>query len=84
MPDWADDDDDWEDNSDEEEFADDEEEEPTVPCPYCRRTIHEDSPQCPHCGNYLSAEDSPPSRKPWWIILGVLVCLVLVYLWMVG
>ena len=27
----------------------------TVPCPYCRREIHEDSQRCPHCGNYISA-----------------------------
>ena len=53
-------------------------------CPYCRREIHEDAPRCSHCGNYLSAEDAPPGPKRWWIILGVLVCLVLVYLWIAG
>jgi hypothetical protein len=58
-----------------------EDEEPTVSCPYCRREIHEDSPRCPYCGNYMSAEDAPPDRKPWWMIVGVLVCLYLIYLW---
>src|ERR1700675_3271685 len=46
--------------------------EPTVPCPRCRRQIHEDSPRCPHCGNYVSEEDAPPGRKPWWILAGTL------------
>jgi hypothetical protein len=41
--------------------------------------------RCPHCENYLSEEDeAAPSRKPWWIIVGVLVCLYVVYRWIVG
>jgi predicted nucleic acid-binding Zn ribbon protein len=56
--------------------------EPTVECPYCRAEIHEDSQRCPRCGEYISAEDAAPSaRKPWWLILGVIVCLYVVYLW---
>jgi hypothetical protein len=53
----------------------------TIPCPYCRRAIHEDSQRCPYCENYLSAEDAPPGPKPWWFVIGVLVCLVIVFLW---
>ena len=59
----------------------DDDEAATVPCPYCRHEIHEESERCPHCGNYISEEDPPPSRKPWWIVIGVVVCLYLVYLW---
>jgi hypothetical protein len=42
----------------------------------------EDSPRCPYCGNYISREDHPPSRKPWWIILGGLAVLYIVYHWL--
>jgi hypothetical protein len=55
---------------------------PTIPCPYCRREIFEDSPQCPHCGQYISAEDSPLARKPWWLIIGVLLCLAAIWVWL--
>ena len=58
------------------------EDEPTIPCPYCRREIFEDSPQCPHCGQYISEEDAPAARRPWWIIVGVLLCLLVTWLWM--
>jgi hypothetical protein len=73
---WAADDDDTFDTADRDD------DEPTVPCPYCRREMHEDSPRCPYCGNYISREDSPPSRKPWWIILGGLAVLYIVYHWL--
>lgn len=57
----------------------------TVPCPYCRGPIHEDAVRCPHCENYISAVDSPPLKlRPWWIILGVLLCLAIVYVWVTG
>ncbi len=64
-----------------EDFDADEDGEATVPCPYCRREIHEDSPRCPYCENYISREDAPPGRKPWWIILGVILCLYIIYRW---
>ena len=76
---------DYEDDSGEElDPSDGEDEEPTVPCPYCRRHIHEDAQRCPYCENYLSEEDAPPGRKPWWLLLGVLAALYAVYRWIVG
>ena len=63
---------------------DEEDDEATLPCPHCQRSIHEESERCPHCENYLSEEDAPRPRKPWWLIIGVLVCLYLVYRWIVG
>jgi hypothetical protein len=68
-------DDDWEDDFE----ADDDE--PTVPCPYCRREIHEDAQRCPYCERYISEEDAPPRPKPWWLVAGVVVCLLLMLLW---
>ncbi len=56
----------------------------TAPCPYCRRAIYEDSPSCPHCGNYVTDEDAPPGRKPWWLIVGALVCLAVLLLWILN
>lgn len=71
---------DWEDN--ESDWND--EEEVTVPCPYCKRQIYEDAERCPYCERYLSEEDSPAMRKPWWIILGTVLCLYVVYRWIAG
>jgi len=71
-------------NDEWEEDGDGDEDEPTVPCPYCRREIPEDVAQCPYCENYISSYDAPPSRKPWWLILGVAICLYLVYRWTFG
>ena len=56
----------------------------TVPCPYCKREIHEDAERCPYCEAYISEEDAPPARKPWWVVLGVVVCLYIVFRWIVG
>jgi len=65
------DDDDWHEDADE----------PTIPCPNCRHEIFEDAPQCPHCGQYISEEDAPPQRKPWWVVVGALLCLAVVWTW---
>ena len=85
----------WEDNDfdsgdDDSDFETEEaDEEPTIPCPYCRRLIHEDAQRCPYCENYISAEDSPAaaslvSQKPLWFVAGLLLCLLIVVLWIVG
>jgi uncharacterized paraquat-inducible protein A len=75
-------DDDWESDGDDEEYIpDDEDDEATIPCPHCQEPIHEEAQRCPHCGHYVSEEDAPPSPKPWWIVLGAILCLFAVYLW---
>ena len=76
-------DDDWDDEY-EDDFDGEDDDEPTVPCPYCRREIHEDAQRCPYCEQYISTEDAPPQPKPWWILVGVAVCLLLILIWIIG
>ena len=73
----------WDDDKYDED-ADMVEEEPTIPCPNCKRQIHEDSPRCPYCENYISEEDTVPARKPWWIYVGALFVFYVVYRWIAG
>ena len=75
-----DDDDEW-DAADDADTGDDSDEEPTVPCPSCRRDILEDSPRCPYCERYISAEDHAGPGKPLWIIATALVCLAVALWW---
>lgn len=77
-------DDAWDGDDDIDADEDPDDDEPTIDCPYCGAEMLEDSPRCPACGTYLSKEDAPPRRRPGWIVLGVVICLLLVYLWTVG
>lgn len=52
-------------------------------CPQCGEEIPEDAPRCPYCENYVTSEDAPARRKPLWIIVGVILCLYIVYQWIV-
>lgn len=81
MPRWTDPDNNGDDEDEEQAWDEDDGEDETIPCPHCRREIHEDTPRCPYCGNYVSREDVAPARKPWWVILGVAACLYVVYRW---
>jgi hypothetical protein len=74
------DEDDWDDER--PDYGDESEEEPTIPCPYCRREILEDSPFCPHCERYISEEDHAGPRKPLWVFLTALVCLGIAIWWL--
>jgi DNA-directed RNA polymerase subunit RPC12/RpoP len=76
MPRWDDPEDDWDDDE-----PVDEDDDGLAPCPYCGREILEDSVRCPSCGSYISREDAPDRRKPWWILVGVIAGLYAVYRW---
>jgi hypothetical protein len=83
MPRRIDVEDDWEDDEEDEEdsyFSEDDDDD-TVPCPHCRRQIYEQAEQCPYCGKYISIEDAPLSRKPWWFVAGFLLCALIVGAW---
>jgi hypothetical protein len=71
--------DDWEEEN--EEFDSGEEEDDTVPCPNCRREIYEEAERCPYCGNYITAEEPGSSVKPWWFVVGFLLCMAIVLMW---
>lgn len=74
-----------EDDLDDSEYPDapdDDDDDETISCPYCFRPVYEGAEQCPGCRRYLSREDAP-SRQPWWIVVGVLLCLIVVLGWVV-
>ena len=73
---------DWDTEDDHGDDSDDGE--PTVPCPYCRHEILEDSPYCPSCDRYLSADDHAASRKPVWIMATALICLGVAIWWVLA
>lgn len=82
-----DDEDEW--GEGEEDFAEEDtvgydDDEPTIACPYCGEDIHEDSPRCPHCENYLSQENTPTTmtNKPWWFLLGAGLGLLVFLRWL--
>jgi predicted nucleic acid-binding Zn ribbon protein len=53
----------------------------TLPCPYCGKPVYDGAEQCPRCGNYLSAEERPVQKKPLWIVIAAVVCLIIIFLW---
>ncbi len=73
---------DWDDDeTDTGDGLEDSDGEPTVPCPYCKEEILEDSPYCPHCEQYISEEDHAGPGKPLWVCLTALVCLGIAIWW---
>ena len=75
------DEDEDEDAEDGDAFNDDDDE-PTVPCPFCRQEILEDTPRCPHCERYLSTEDYARAGKPVWVIVAAVLCLAVAVWWL--
>jgi len=65
-------------------MCDDPDDDQTEACPDCGRSIYDDSERCPHCGSYLSSEDLPSGRKPWYVVVGVVVSLGIVAWWLMG
>ena len=48
----------------------------TEPCPVCGKQIYEQAQVCPQCGNLVSLGHKR-YRKPLWIVVGVILCLIL-------
>lgn len=70
---------DWENDKDWDD-GEDESEEPLIRCPYCHAEMLEIAWQCPECGQAVSREDQPASRRHPLVIL-VVACLLAVFLW---
>lgn len=76
---------DWDaDDADSCDDLTDSDDDPTVPCPSCSREIHEDSPRCPYCERYLSAEDHAGPAKPLWVLVTALLCLGIAVWWVLS
>ena len=70
---------DYDDHPD-EEWVEDEGgcEDDVLLCPSCRRTVHEDTQQCPHCGNWIiPVYPGGHSKRFLWVVAAILVALAL-------
>jgi hypothetical protein len=61
---------------------DDDDDEPTLTsqCPRCGVDVYEDVEQCPLCGTWITSNTTPwAGRSWWWVALGVLGIIALVW-----
>ena len=74
----------FDDYPDEEWVEDDgDEEDDLLACPSCREPVHEDTPQCPHCGDWITPVDSTGRSGRWvWAVVAALLILSML-LWTV-
>jgi predicted nucleic acid-binding Zn ribbon protein len=54
--------------------------EDSVPCPFCKKPIHEHADVCPKCGNFVGSADAP-RRVPVLIWVGAILALLCVLVW---
>jgi endogenous inhibitor of DNA gyrase (YacG/DUF329 family) len=66
-----------------DDLDDPDDDDETVPCPHCGDPVYDDAERCPGCGQYLSREDAPWVRPPWWLVAGVVAGLLGVLMWVV-
>ncbi len=58
--------------------VDDDEE--TIPCPFCKKPIHEDADVCPRCRNFVGGDDGP-RRVPPLVWIGVILAGLCALTW---
>ena len=47
-------------------------------CPGCARAVHEDTQQCPHCGDWITPVYPQTAWKRWlWLVTAILLVLLL-------
>ena len=68
------------DDPDEEWTEEDENEDDVLlVCPSCRQAVHEDTQQCPYCGDWIVPEyPSDPRKRFLWVVAAMLVILALI------
>lgn len=69
----------WDDDIPDEEWVDDDDEssDELLVCPSCRRDVHEDTQQCPHCGDWITPEYPGTSTKRWvYAVVAILLVLL--------
>ena len=70
----------WDDDAYEEWVDDDEDasDDDLLSCPACRRSVHEDTQQCPHCGDWITPVDLSSRAKRWiWIAVVILMIMLM-------
>lgn len=69
----------WDEDYADEEWVDDEDDDSIddlLVCPNCRTDVHEDTQQCPHCGDWITPIYPSESAKQWiWKAVALLVIL---------
>ncbi|MCH7808027.1 MAG: hypothetical protein IIB60_02275 [Planctomycetes bacterium] len=72
-PDYDDLDEEWVDDDD------DDSEDDLLVCPSCNGSVHEDTQQCPHCGDWIIPRyPSGPFKRYVWPIVTLLLLLAIV------
>lgn len=69
--------------ADEEWVDDEEDDDDLLLCPNCREDVHEDTQQCPHCGDWIIPVYSAEGTKQWiWKV--VVLFILLSFLFMIA
>ena len=69
----------FEDEFDDDEWVDDDDEESEcLECPLCRAQVHEDTQQCPQCGDWITPVYPRTGASGWiWKAAAILVILAM-------
>lgn len=66
---------------DEEEWVEEEEDADgdLLVCPSCHRSVHEETQQCPHCGDWIipAYPESRGGRFVWGVVVGLMIISLL-------
>ncbi len=78
----------YENNDDEHEWASGDEldsEDDLLVCPSCDGAVHEDTQQCPHCGDWITpVYPSSRARRIGWVLAGTLAIVLILMITIFG